>query len=162
MTMKIRPYQRDDLDALYAISLATGLAGGDASSAYKDPKLMGHIYAAPYASLRPGLTWVVTDEGGGCGYIVGVDDSAAWEEELEEEWWARLRNSYTNPNDEQKDEWTLDDRRIRMIFHPERTPRHVIQNHPAHVHLNLLPRMQRKGVGSRLLDLWLSRATARG
>ena len=53
--MIIRPFQSDDLDALYRISLATGLAGGDASHLYEDAKLMGHIYAAPYAVLEPQL-----------------------------------------------------------------------------------------------------------
>ncbi len=36
-------------DACYSISLATGFAGGDASHLYRDPRLMGHIYIAPYA-----------------------------------------------------------------------------------------------------------------
>jgi GNAT superfamily N-acetyltransferase len=160
--MEIRPYLRDHLDALYAISLATGLAGGDASSLYEDPKLMGHIYVAPYASLRPESIWVAIDDEGVGGYITGVDDSVVWEDQLEQEWWPPLRNVYRNPKDDEQDGWTPDDRRIRMIFHPERTPYHVTKKYPAHVHLNLLPRMQRKGVGSRLLALWLSRASDRG
>jgi hypothetical protein len=49
----IRRFHADDLEALYAISLAAGLAGGDASHLYADPRLMGHIYAAPYALLEP-------------------------------------------------------------------------------------------------------------
>ena len=59
----IRPFARGDLDALYAISLATGLAGGDASAIYDDPRLIGHIYAAPYALLEPRLALVAEDDG---------------------------------------------------------------------------------------------------
>ena len=42
--MQIRGYRSDDLDALYAVSLATGDAGGDASALYRDPRLIGHVF----------------------------------------------------------------------------------------------------------------------
>jgi hypothetical protein len=58
----IRRIETKDLDACYAISLATGLAGGDASHLYRDPRMMGHIYIAPYALLEPDLTLVVEDD----------------------------------------------------------------------------------------------------
>ena len=51
----VRLFQPEDLDALYEISLATGLAGGDAAHLYEDKKLIGHIYSAPYALLDPAL-----------------------------------------------------------------------------------------------------------
>jgi hypothetical protein len=60
--VNVRPFQPCDMDALHAISLATGLAGGDASSLYSDQKLMGHIYSAPYAILQPELCLVAEDE----------------------------------------------------------------------------------------------------
>ncbi len=34
----------------------------DTSHLYADPRLMGHIYAAPYALLEPALALVVEDE----------------------------------------------------------------------------------------------------
>jgi hypothetical protein len=37
----IRQVEAKDLDACYATSLATGLAGGDASHLYCDPRMMG-------------------------------------------------------------------------------------------------------------------------
>jgi len=51
--IKLRQFQSGDLNALYAISLATGHEGGDASCLYQDAKLMGHIYSAPYVLLEP-------------------------------------------------------------------------------------------------------------
>jgi hypothetical protein len=77
MSAAIRPYEERDLDALFAISLATGLAGADASALYDDPRMMGHIYAAPYARLDPGLALVVEDDKGVAGYVVGTIDTAA-------------------------------------------------------------------------------------
>jgi ribosomal protein S18 acetylase RimI-like enzyme len=156
----IRPYRTDDLDSLYAISLTTGLAGQDASSIFEDPSLIGHIYAAPYASLKSELTWVAVDQFGVCGYVVGVEDTAIWESELEQQWWPNLRDSYTNPEDGRH--WSPDESHIRMIFQPVRTPAHVCGAYPAHVHLNLLPRAQGKGIGAKLLRHWLAAATALG
>jgi hypothetical protein len=40
--IKLRQFRSADLNALYAISLATGHEGGDASHLYEDAKLMGH------------------------------------------------------------------------------------------------------------------------
>ena len=56
---RIRPFEPADLEACYAISLATGFEAGDASHLYRDPRMMGHIYVAPYALLEPGLALVV-------------------------------------------------------------------------------------------------------
>ncbi len=92
--LNIRQFRSDDLDALYGISLATGLAGGDASHLYADPKLMGHIYAAQYALLEPQLALVVEGGDGLAGFAVGATDTTAWERRLEQSWWPSLRERY--------------------------------------------------------------------
>ena len=56
--VNIRTFQPDDLAALYEISLSTGFEGGYASHLYIDPKMMGRIYAAPYAELEPHMCLV--------------------------------------------------------------------------------------------------------
>jgi ribosomal protein S18 acetylase RimI-like enzyme len=160
--IKFRPFQFQDLDALYAISLATGHDGGDASHLYQDGKLIGHIYSAPYAVLEPELTYVATDGGGVVGFIAGAEDTLAWENILERRWWPALRLEYADPGDAPCDAWTADQRRAFMIHRPERTPTAVAAAYPAHIHLNLLPQVQGQGFGSRLLDLWLDRAVERG
>lgn len=90
---QIRPFKEADLDACYAISLATGLAGGDASHLYRDRKMMGHIYVAPYARLAPELTFVVEDAQGVAGFVAGTVDTSAWEDRLERDWWPALRGA---------------------------------------------------------------------
>jgi hypothetical protein len=57
--IKLRQFQSADLNALYAVLLATGHEGGDASHFYEEAKLMGHIYSAPYALFEPALVLVV-------------------------------------------------------------------------------------------------------
>lgn len=159
--MKIRHADRSDLDACYAISLATGLAGGDASHLYRDPRMMGHIYVAPYVMLAPELAFVVQDDDGVAGFAVGTEDTDAWEQRLERQWWPELRARYADPQDVPPERRTPDQRRASMIHHPERTPAAIAKAYPAHLHMNLLPRQQRRGVGARLLDRWLAAAQAR-
>jgi GNAT superfamily N-acetyltransferase len=161
-TPQIRPFKAADLEACYAISLATGHAGGDASPLYRDPRMMGHIYIAPYASLEPGLTWIVEDRDGVAGFVAGAVDTAAWEDRLEREWWPSLRRHYADPVGVPADEQTADQRRAAMIHHPPATPAEIAERYPAHLHMNLLPRLQRRGLGSSLLGTWLSAARARG
>jgi hypothetical protein len=113
----IRPFAPADLEACYAISLATGVEGGDASHLYRDPKLMGHIYVAPYALLEPSLAFVVEDDDGAAGFAVGTADTVAWEERLEREWWPSLRGRYADPADVPAEARTPDQRRAFMIHH---------------------------------------------
>ncbi|MDN3718454.1 FAD-dependent oxidoreductase [Roseibium salinum] len=63
-SVHLRPASLLDLEALYAICLRTGDAGKDASGLYSDPRLMGHIYAAPYVALD-GLICLVAEDAGG-------------------------------------------------------------------------------------------------
>lgn len=157
----IRPVDAGDIEALYSISLRTALAGEDASHLYRDPKMMGHIYVAPYALLAPDLGLVAQDEQGVAGFVVGTLDTPAWEERLEREWWPALRQCYADPAAIPPEARTLDEFRAFWIHHPLRTPASVTDAYPAHLHLNLLPRLQGRGIGAQLLDAWLELATKR-
>jgi GNAT superfamily N-acetyltransferase len=160
--VELRPFKRQDLDSLYAISLATGLAGGDASALYQDGRMIGHIYSAPYALLSPTTSFVAQDSEGVAGYIVGALDTPAFEERLEREWWPGLRAIYRDPGGDPPSAWSADQRRSFMIHHPRRTPAAISELFPSHLHMNLLPRMQGRGVGRSLLELWLGTARAMG
>lgn len=155
--MKLRRYRKEDLDSLYAISLATGAKGADASHLHRDGRLIGHIYSAPYAVLSPETCFVACDSEGVAGYIVGVLDTAAFEERLERDWWPGLRAAIPDPEGAAEN-WTADQRRSHMIHHPRRTPADVAEHYPAHVHMNLLPRAQGQGLGPALLEHWITSA----
>ena len=155
--LKVRHFRAVDLDALYAISLATGHEGGDASHLYEDGRLIGHIYSAPYAVLEPQLSLVVEDSGGVCGFAVGVRDTKEWQERLESEWWPELRLEYPDPSTIPPSTRTADQHRAYAIHHPGQSPRHIVDLFPAHLHLNLSRRVQGRGIGSRLLSEWMAR-----
>ncbi|MEQ8266394.1 MAG: GNAT family N-acetyltransferase [Parvibaculum sp.] len=151
----IRPFQPSDLDAVYAIALATGDAGKDASALYEDPQLVGHIYAAPYALLEPDCAFVVEDAEGVGGYIVGTADTRRFDARLEAEWWPALRKRYGAPAFRPAT-WSADEQRAWLIHNPFLTPEHIVASHPAHLHINLLPRLQGRELGRRMLDRFLA------
>lgn len=158
----IRTFRSADLEALYAISLATGHEGGDASHLYKDRKLIGHIYSAPYALLEPGLALVAEDDEGVAGFAVGTPDTGKWQERLEADWWPKLRRQYADPAAWPAAEWSADQRRANTIHRPQHSPRQVVELYPAHLHLNLLQRTQGRGAGTMLFSEWMARASRQG
>jgi GNAT superfamily N-acetyltransferase len=160
--LAIRTFRSADLEPLYDISLATGHEGGDASHLYEDRKLIGHIYSAPYALLEPRLASVVEDDEGVAGFAVGTPDTTKWQERLEVEWWPKLRREYPDPAVKPATEWSADQRRANNIHRPERTPQRVVELYPAHLHLNLLERIQGRGAGTMLFAEWMARASERG
>jgi ribosomal protein S18 acetylase RimI-like enzyme len=160
--LAIRTFRSADLEALYAISLATGHEGGDASHLYEDRKLIGLIYSAPYALLEPRLALVVEDDEGVAGFAVGTPDTGKWQERLEAEWWPKLRRQHADPAERPASEWSADQRRAYAIHHPRRTPQQVVELYPAHLHLNLLERIQGRGAGTMLFSEWVARASEQG
>lgn len=150
--MTLRRCRPSDLEALFAICLATGDAGADASALYRDPRILGEIYVGPYAALAPDFVLMAEDEDGAGGYILGVPDTSGFEAKLESEWWPSLRARHPDPGAHPRD---ADEARARRIHHPRLAPQDIAAEYPAHLHMNLLPRLQGQGLGKRLLDTWL-------
>lgn len=152
-----------DFDALYQIAVQTGDSGSDASSLYRDPNLLGHIYAAPYGLFAPDLALVLEDDFGVGGYIVGALDTRVFEAMLEENWWPALRAAHAGISDDLVGLTAGDDVYAwQTIHHPHRAPDWLVKHHPSHLHINLLPRLQGGGYGGRLLRAWIKRARGLG
>ncbi|MHA6692013.1 GNAT family N-acetyltransferase [Devosia sp. A449] len=158
--VELRPYRAEDLDALYEICLVTGDSGQDASRLHHDRKVIGHLYSAPYGVLEPEQVFVAEDDQGVAGYIVGTNDSTAFAARQEREWWPALRRHYaTIPADQLT---AADRQRITAITQPESNPADIVARYPAHIHMNLLPRLRGQRVGTGLLQLWIAQARAAG
>ncbi|HWA31806.1 MAG TPA: hypothetical protein VG867_11955, partial [Rhizomicrobium sp.] len=148
----------EDRDSLYDICLKTGDAGQDATALYRDPELLGHLYAGPYAALEPESGFVLEDGAGIGGYIVGARDTHAFETRLKAEWWPALCRRYPDPSLLQQPDRHL----AEEIHKPLRTPRMICEPYPSHLHINLLPRFQGSGWGKRMIDRWLAEMRRRG
>lgn len=150
----VRPFAPKDLNDLYAICLATGDYGEDAGHLYKDPMTPGQVYAAPYGVLCPETCLVVEDDEGIGGYAVGTVDTSTFEASLEERWWPLLRATNTIPDRASYRTWAADEHFAWLFHHPSPTPGIVSSHFPAHLHMNLLPRLRSNGVGTRLFQAW--------
>jgi len=149
---RIRSYRPGDLEDLYRICLLTGDDGQDATSLFHDPKLLGHVFAAPYALFEPSLAFVAEDTDGVGGYILGALDTQAFQERLESRWWPDLRTRYPDPSPGfPSDRWTPDQQVAHMIHHPFRIPGELATRYPSHLHIDLLPRLRASGYGRQLI-----------
>ena len=52
-------------------------------------------------------------------------------------------------------DWSLDELMRYRIHHPSCTASEIAQPYPAHLHINLLPRLRGRGVGRLLMERWL-------
>jgi GNAT superfamily N-acetyltransferase len=151
--IRIRPYRPDDLDDLYRICLLTADSGKDATALFQEPKLPGDLFAAPYGIFQPSLAFVAEDAAGVGGYILGALDSREFEQRLESDWWPRLRGHYpAPPAGLPEDQWTREQSFASWIHHPEQTPAELAERYPSHLHIDLLPRLQGRGLGQRLIE----------
>lgn len=154
MTPTIRRATEADLEPCYDICLRTGWSGGDATGHYADPTLLGSVYGGPYLLLPEGVGFVAEDAEGVAGYVLGTPDTRRFEAACEERWWPVLRQEHPDPGPAPA---TPDDRLRAHIHRPPVTPPEVVARHPAHLHIDLLPRLQGTGAGRALLERLLER-----
>ena len=160
---RIRRYQPGDLDELYRFCLQTAKGGQDGTALFRDPRLPGHLYAAPYAVFEPSLAFVAEDATGVGGYIVAARDSHAFEHHLEQDWWPVLRVSYPEPAEDVAAELSAQEQfALRYIHHPWPTPGELARLFPAHLHIDLLPRLQGRGLGRQLIETLISGLRGQG
>jgi ribosomal protein S18 acetylase RimI-like enzyme len=151
--IQIRPYRSSDLESLYKICLLTGDSGKDASHKYKDPKLLGHFYAAPYAIIEPELTFIVTLDEFPSGYILGTKDSQNFHNNSEAGWFPELRQKYIFPDSGD----TSADANIIRLIHQGYILKEDLEEYPAHLHIDLLPSTQGKGLGRKLINTFVEK-----
>ncbi len=153
MTTYIRPYHPSDLISLYRICLQTADSGKDASIKYTDPNLLGHYFAAPYVFLEPDLCFVLSLEGKPCGYILGTRNSEKFCDRCEKEWFPLLREQYPLPNPQD----TSPDAHIIRLIHQGHKINNDLLSYPAHLHIDILPAGQGRGMGRKIMDIFLDK-----
>ena len=61
-----------------------------------------------------------------------------------------------------RERWTRDERAANEIHHPWRTDDELLADYPSHLHIDLLPRAQGRGLGRRLMDTQVAALAGRG
>lgn len=154
---RLRGFRPDDVDDLYRICLQTADSGQDATDLFQDPRLPGDVYVAPYLTFEPSLAFVAEDAAGVGGYIVGALDSQVFDRRLAQDWRPGLRARYPEAPQDQASGVSMAERYARHdIHHPFGAPPEVVERFPSHLHVNLVPRMQGRGTGRRLVMTLIS------
>lgn len=154
MQPTIRSYRPTDLDAIYDICVRTAAAGSDARGIYVDDRLMGDIFAVPYVKHEPEHAHVLDDgTGTAVGYILGTADTARFARWYRDEWLPATAGRYPEPADPPV---TPTDTMLGLHLNPERMVVPALADHPAHLHIDLLPDWQGKGWGRGLMDAFLA------
>mgnify|MGYP000038226775 FL=1 len=159
MAFKIRPYEESDHDMVYEICLKTGNSGKGAEHLHVDPLILGHIYAGPYITLEPESAFILEDEKGSCGYIIGALDTQLFFNKLKSDWLPNLQKKYKDPTEDSKP-WNKDEKCIHLLFHPE-IPLDL-PDYPSHLHINLLTRARGQGLGKKMMDYFINKLKERG
>jgi ribosomal protein S18 acetylase RimI-like enzyme len=146
-----------DMAGVYRACLRMGEAGEDATHLYRDPDLLGHVYAGPYVARGVGTQLVVVDETGVAGYLLSADDTLEFESWAESAWYPPLRARYPPLTDGSKDAAM-----IELIHAPERTPPELAADYPAHLHIDLMPQVRGQGLGRALIEQLLVELRERG
>ena len=143
--MRIRSARIDDLPAIYRICHEMGMPS---LGQERSPELLGHVYAGPYVVGPSTRSVVVVDDEGVAGYLLCATDTETFERWQDEQWWPGLREDLPlhlpgrSPADQEV---------VELIHEPPRAPKWIVERYPAHLHIDLLPRLQGAGWGPRLI-----------
>ncbi len=146
MPATLRRYEPHDADALTRICLLTGSSGLDATGRYSADRVLGDIYAVPYAVRDPHWAWVVDDGEGAKGYLVATPDTTAFEEWFITSWWPERDAAYRA--DANAETLALIDGVARRREDAAR----YADTYPAHLHINLLDDLRGGGWGRTLIE----------
>ncbi len=146
---------------MYRVCRLTGAAGADATARFRDPELLGHVYCGPYPGADPTLSWVVTDDEGVAGYVVGTADTLGLTRWQEARWWPALRERYPVAAGAATT-GTHDHELVRIVHEGQPVDADLVARYPAHLHIDLLPRAQGAGLGRALIGRLTDALRGRG
>lgn len=156
--LTLSPATPTDRPHVEAICVATGDDGRDATGVYDQPVLLAHLWATPHLLADPSIATIVADAHGPAGYLVATADTRAFERWCEQHWWPALRQQYPLEAPRRDSDREL----VRLLHAPESTPASLADRYPAHLHINLLPRLQGAGVGRVLIERLVAQLRHRG
>jgi ribosomal protein S18 acetylase RimI-like enzyme len=148
----VRHAAMSDLPLIYRTCLQTGDGvGGDATTKYLiDPDALGKRWCEPYLLLEPQFSFVLLDSSSNvCGYTLGALDTDSFNERLERQYLAQKRVQYPMPTGE-RSQWTAE-QEVYADFHAEPSVPEATKTFRSHIHIDLMPYAQGRGLGKQLL-----------
>ena len=161
----LRPACFQDLEALYDVCLRTADAGGDASHLFGDVTLLGDLYVGGYLAFSGGWADIIEDAQGMAGYRLMTLDARAYQVWFRKQWLPQLRTSRGAQLDKGQAKH-LDESLLDFLWDEEESYQPPWMNtYPSELHLSILPRLQRLGLGSKILqqaEAWLRSKASQG
>lgn len=153
MEPRIRHAAIEDEPRLYEICVLTGDSGQDAITLLDEPGILGDLFVGPYLMYELGLAMVVEDDEGVGGYILGTKDTECFQARCRSDWWPMVCDRYANLRGA-----SVFQRACLEYLHEmeaPQSPKEALRDYPAHLHINLLPRLQGRGLGRALMGAFL-------
>ncbi len=156
MSLAIRKATETDTDALFRVCLLTADAGKSAAPLHDFPELPGLTYAVPYLTRKATWAFVLEEEDTNevVGYVVGSYDTREYDQDVIQNWFPvhAIRYLYGSPHEKTDikpgDKSYLGRYRNPIVFKAHDSS---IAFSPAHMHINILDKHQKKGWGRRLV-----------
>ena len=146
---RIRPFRPGDEPELASICLQTAASGADATGVLQDDEIWGNLFVLPYVAHEPQLAWVVeTDDGRVAGYIAATADTDAFECWFRDSWWPQFARRWPRP----ASELSVQDGLLLHAYSRGSQTSPYAAEYPAHLHIDLLPELQRQGLGRQLIE----------
>ena len=153
--MSVRPATPADHDQIARICRLTGAQGDDATGMFADDAALSDVYATPYLHGPGGFCLVWEADGGARGYVLGTADTAAFQEWFVDVWWPQVGPRHRPST--AGDAWLLP-----SAADPGRMLIPQLADHPAHLHIDLLPDQQGRGAGRALIEAACALLAAQG
>jgi len=103
--------------------------------------------------FEPQSVFILEDDQGPCGYIMGVLNSQTYYQWMHIEWLPKIRAIYKKPTGN-SDTWDKTEKITDLLFQPE--SQRLFPDFPAHLHIDLLSRAQGKGQGELMMDHFIN------
>ena len=159
---QLRSPQAGDRAGAYAVCLKTGNFGQDGEPFYRDdPEALGRVFVGPYLDYEPELARILEDDQGICGYVLAAMDSHAFYARYEAEWRPELCRAYPAPTGDPGG-WNRVQQIHHVYHHPDYFCPEPYDQYPSHVHIDLLPRAQGRGLGRAMMAEVLGLLRQRG
>ena len=153
----IRPARSDDWRGAYEVCLRTGDFGRDGTPLFaEDPEALGRLFVGPYLSYELSRALVVELEGALVGYAFGALDSKQFYDRYEREWRPSLCARYPDPCGP-IETWSRVQHVHHWYHHPDYFCPPPYTQFPSHLHIDLLPVVQGRGLGRAMLERVMAR-----
>jgi ribosomal protein S18 acetylase RimI-like enzyme len=154
--VKIRPYEPRDRDRVRHVCYATGYMGERVDWLWRDRESFCDLFTSYYTDAEPQSALVAELDGVVEGYLLGcVDSSKAWSVPKIFLRHMFVRGIAFRPGTAPVVWRSFSDIVMDGIHRQLPTGTVHDERWPAHLHIDLLPRIRGLGVGSRLVRMWL-------